>query len=230
MSFFKKIWNVIKPTKTIHQECYQSQFGFLLDHIFYQESEQGLINFLADNADKIDINTLYRRVPPLLQMLLCHQYNSAKILLQYGADPNIMVDGVKSTLTQVIHSNSNMFELLIEHDADINLALIHDGSSLIREAVRSFKVDRILLCIEAGADINSKNKSGQTLLHIMLENVDKDTQWDKLKQVCIVLIEYGVDPTITNNDGRTVLDLIPAYLSDLESLMVNPIKSATKIG
>lgn len=165
---------------------------------------------------------------PLFHVLMFYKYNIARIMIEHGADPNIMIDNQKSALTLSINSTNNLFELMIEHGADINLALMHDGSALIHKAVRGFNTDRILLCIKAGSDVNAKNKRGKTPLHIVIKDFKYKLSLDKRKQVCMMLMDYGADPTIANDDGRTVLDLIPAYLSDLIPLMINPIKSATK--
>lgn len=231
MSFVKKIWKSITPTKIrdapIPQICFHELFEGILDETF----DEKMIDFLNDNDDKIDVNARisFTHITPLLYTIMYYKYKIAQILLQHGANPNIMTGSQKSALTQTIHINNNMFELLIERGANINSALDHDGCILIHRAVRSFNTSRIFICIDAGADINVKNTRGDTPLHTMLNDIRNDISDDILKDVCTVLLENGANPTITNSSGQTSLDLVPENLSYLIQLMINSqVQSTTK--
>jgi ankyrin repeat protein len=88
-------------------------------------------------------------------------------------------------------------------------------------------IDVVPLLINAGTDINEKNKDGDTLLH-------KYASWNRSDEMFIIiqrLLKWGADPHIVNNAGKTALDLVkekaieeenPLTISFLEKEMRKP--------
>ena len=56
--------------------------------------------------------------------------------------------------------------------------------------------------LEKGADVEAKNNSGKTALHLAIKNEDLE-----IEAVIEVLLEEGADPKAKNNDGKTAEDL-----------------------
>lgn len=61
-----------------------------------------------------------------------------------------------------------------------------------------FKKNIIQLLLSHGADINSKDKNGFTLLHHMIVSNNKD-----IMERVSFLLDHGIDKTIRNNEGYT---------------------------
>lgn len=74
-----------------------------------------------------------------------------------------------------------------------------DGWLPIHYAARWGDLDMIHTLIKAGANINGKTNSKETALH-------KCGRWDR-KDVAIVLLKLGADPTIRNCDGNKASDM-----------------------
>ncbi len=106
-------------------------------------------------------------------------------------------------LLQTYYMNFNAVNLitpiLIDKGADVNHAdndgntalIIHTDMHCSRDIVKEF--------IRAGANLNAKNKTGNTALHYALRNGNTD--------VARLLIKKGADYEIANNDGITPVDI-----------------------
>lgn len=235
MAFLKGFWGeaclvleLLMPRRAPdYQEDYQTLF-----RRYYCGDEDNLDRLLENHGNEINVNEGLHHtaipITPLVWAIMNHNNKIACLLLKHGADPNIMVGGCKSALTLSAGMNNNLFERMIEYGADIKLALKRDGSTMLRRAANIFNVKRALICIEAGADVNFKNKEGKTPLHSVIREFKNHVALDKRKEMCMLLMDHGADPTIPNNDGQTVLDLIPSYLSELESIMRPPTKCSRK--
>jgi ankyrin repeat protein len=74
-----------------------------------------------------------------------------------------------------------------------------DGWLPLHYAARWGDLKMMNLLIRAGANINGKTKSRETALH-------KCGRWDR-KEVAIILMKLGADPTIKNADGNKPSDM-----------------------
>ncbi len=152
--------------------------------------------------EKINIDFQEPRFGKTLLMLTVsnHHFNSCKILLQLGADPNkpdkyngssAMIDAAK-----VIEDGENIrfLKLLLAHKGNPNYIEIGPGqegnttrktpliASLIESSSSLLKVK---VLVEAGADINYKNEYGQTVL--------REAVLQNNYEVVLYLLEKGAD-------------------------------------
>jgi ankyrin repeat protein len=74
-----------------------------------------------------------------------------------------------------------------------------DGWLPLHYAARWDDIKMLNMLIKAGANINGKTKSKETALH-------KCARWDR-KDVAIILLQLGADPTIKNSDGCKASDM-----------------------
>ncbi len=89
--------------------------------------------------------------------------------------------------------NINGVKKWLKFGANIEYIEERDGWLPIHYAARWGDIKMLDLLIKAGANINGKTNSKESALH-------KCARWDR-KEVAIILLKKGADPTIKNSDG-----------------------------
>jgi ankyrin repeat protein len=79
-----------------------------------------------------------------------------------------------------------MIQALLKRGADVNLADSETGDTLLMSAAKYSNTEVVQVLIEAGANVNAKNKLGQTALTIA---DNKDNSWRR--EIVALLIEHG---------------------------------------
>lgn len=74
-----------------------------------------------------------------------------------------------------------------------------DGNTVLHRAVATSDLSYIQFLLDAGADVNARNNSGETPAHIVAR-IDAD-------EVFQLLLDYGADIYIRNNSQKTSGDL-----------------------
>lgn len=95
---------------------------------------------------------------------------------------------------------------LSDPDADIN---IRDsiGDTLLYTAVLKNEIELVKILVNAGIDVNCKNRDGKTALHVAF-------RYGETTEISGYLIEHGADIHIADNGGRTfALIKAATYLS-----------------
>jgi ankyrin repeat protein len=140
-----------------------------------------------------------------------------ELLLEHGADPNIQdKDGWTPLHYAAWKRRLKVVELLLEHGADPNIQ-DKDGETPLHLAAWDGHLDVVKFLLEHGANPNIQenkygktplhyavsrcleNKFGRTLLHFTVSRRNVD--------VARVLLDHGADPTISDNEGMTPLEL-----------------------
>jgi ankyrin repeat protein len=103
--------------------------------------------------------------------------------------------------------NVQVVELLLQHDADLNIP-DPTGKNALLASVGSNQKDYIRMLVSKGIDINSRDDDGNTALHYPLSNVLRDKRYLPYSiTIVAVLLEEGADPRIKNKEGKSPLDL-----------------------
>jgi hypothetical protein len=91
----------------------------------------------------------------------------------------------------------------INNGVDIN-ELSKNGRSALHIAVANYKYSLVKFLVESGADIHKKDSSGNDALMIAV---------NKFPAVADDLIKWGANPYVTNNNGKTALEILKTVRS-----------------
>ncbi len=173
--FFILIFNCSKKNTDI----------FLLDKNEINKIQEHGSTILIDsiyNYSKLSKNDLYKTIKLLLQKgadtsifseanqtalgaaILVKDYNIVKMLIEYNADPNLLLGYDESPLQYSLRSKDTIkiAILLIKKGADINYInkTMDDSDSILMKSIILNDKKLIKLIIDKGADINYKNQDG----------------------------------------------------------------------
>lgn len=100
-----------------------------------------------------------------------------------------------------IHSNENVAELLLEENLQlVNVITEPNGWPLTHELQNSDNDELVIYLLEKGADINSQDADGNTLLHKYVRSFHYE--------MVNALMQMEADKSIKNNNGETPIDII----------------------
>tara|TARA_B100001027_G_scaffold216528_1_gene193150 strand:- start:386 stop:1735 length:1350 start_codon:yes stop_codon:yes gene_type:complete len=145
------------------------------------------------------------RLRPLSEAVIHKRDNDVvKVLIEAGADVNYneQFSSIPTVLHVAVRDNRiELIKILLAAGADPNTKprgqsyeILHDLIGKSKKPLKE-KIEIAGLLINAGADINEKNRSGMTPLH-----------YAKSKALIKFLIENGADPRIANKRGRQIID------------------------
>ncbi len=198
---------------------------------FTEPSAENFCNLIAVNdsakidelirSEAVNLNCLGKSgMTPLLWAYSCGRKELVIKLLQAGANPDTkllqsipvkygtpLLDGDTFAFTMLRHMDIDMLNECLRFIRDPNQRDRH-GDSLLHKLIgqiafnsapgeRFKKLTEGL--IEIGVDVNARNSNGSTPLHIAFNH---------LPEFGPLLLDHGADPTITSNDGKSVLDTI----------------------
>lgn len=84
-----------------------------------------------------------------------------RLLLNKGADPNIIGDGSTPFLRSIEMKKYDIVQMLLSHDISVNVQ-DNTGNSALHYAAKDNKPDFVYQLLVLGADINLKNNEGKT--------------------------------------------------------------------
>ncbi|MEE0930884.1 MAG: ankyrin repeat domain-containing protein [Acutalibacteraceae bacterium] len=141
-------------------------------------------NYISENTQ--DYTT------PLLYACENGNYEIAELLIEYGADSNIIGKrGVTPMIEAMDSSSYDIMKLLLENGADIEYKF--RGNPYLIRAVYSKDVQAVELLLEYGANPNATNSDGFTPLNYIKNiylNNDMTPSFEH-QEIIDLLIEYG---------------------------------------
>lgn len=128
-------------------------------------------------------------------------------LIDTGANPNLRGEARNPPLITAILSNPprvfEIVQLLLQHGATIN-ATGEYWASPLHAAVEESPIELIEFLLKNGADVNHRSQmNGMTPLMIATDR--------KNTSIINLLLAYGSDPHIQDNDGKTALDIAQTF-------------------
>jgi ankyrin repeat protein len=185
-------------------------------------NDDDMINFLLDNGAKFDATNNYGHTT-LMYAILHDKIDQVKLLISKGADVTKKSSEDQTTLMYAIHSSNNIdiVELLLDKITDETQRIefinqVGTYYSALMYAVTYNDFDMVKLLLENGANPNIISKYGNTALNsaIMFSN-EKYYYYNKEKyniathemtnQIVTLLLNYGADPNLKDNDRKTAL-------------------------
>ena len=166
-----------------------------------QKEELGLeiLNSIIANKIPFDIEKIIlkganlnylnndKKLFPLLICARKNQIETAKLLIGYGADVNMINEyGTTALMAAARHGNKEIVEMLLLRGADVNMAC-KDGDTALFSAKMHDKQECFNLLVNAGAYLNHRNLKGETIFDIKgnidLSNIkllDKNVDFNKV--------------------------------------------------
>jgi len=145
---------------------------------------------------------------PLLYASYYKDTRFAEVLLNYGADVNLVSKSGETALNRAVNErNTNLTKLLLMHGADPNL-VTKQNSLPLDTAVRQNKYEMVKYLLASGADPNSERKySNRTPLFYAISGRHSKKDIRILEE----LILHGADVSHTDNRGETPLTIAGKY-------------------
>lgn len=154
---------------------------------------------LLQNGANPNGNDQVRGMRPLIMAAYEGNVDIVKLLLQYGANIEIM-DHAAITPVQWASKNNQfeMVQLLLSSGADVNTA---EGSdvTMVHAAIMNQRVEMLDLLLKNGANVNAQDDSGQTPLMFTV-------LWPSTPMLQIIL-NRNPDLTLRDERGRTALEI-----------------------
>ena len=166
-------------------------------HIACILGKSDMVEVLLNNGANIEVKD-NGDTTPLQYALISGSIETMKILLDKGADSKIVldIDGVNLTLLDIAFmlGNEENIKFLLNRGEKITTERL---SVLLAKVIKEEKKNVAKLLVKYGADVNTKDDKGNTLLHIV---TDKETVEE--------LLAKGAHVNITNNAGETPSKII----------------------
>ncbi|MCK9506778.1 MAG: ankyrin repeat domain-containing protein [Porticoccaceae bacterium] len=150
-------------------------------------------------------------VTPLFWALIKQNPEGLQLLLELGANPNVIVQlpkdfqeaGVSAMDVAARMSDSQFLKILLENGGDPN-AIVNDWNEpVLHRAIMYRQLDNIKLLVEHGADVNHQDKSQTTPLMLAVTAT--------MYESALYLLQQGADPTIKSNLDASPITMIERY-------------------
>lgn len=152
----------------------------------------------------VDVNCQNKFGKTALMIAAAHNSDAVPLLINYGANVNLADhQGYTALMDALQQSNISSIKYLIEAKADLEKKEGDRGTTVLMQACsRREKKEIVKLLLEAGANPNTKNNSGETALMVDLNFSG---------QYADILMEHGANINECSKNGTTALAIAAAY-------------------
>ena len=150
---------------------------------------------------------------------------ACRILLRYGASPNLLDDkGCNALMVYALNNKSGdsigLARLLIDHNVNIHESSTNNKLTALMIACLRFDYTKdeslISILIRSGADINKQNQQGDSILMQLCKK-----KLEKSIDVIKLLIKYNASVEIVNQQGHTVIDILFEQKGNKKNEIIN---------
>jgi len=142
-----------------------------------------------------------------------------KALLANGLNPNLETagPGYKDFLLYRAckYRQPNTVRVLLEHGADPNKRTWGFGKTCLFQAAYDGRLDIASLLLDAGADVNAVDDSGNNAL--------REAALNGKIEAAVFLLSKGLSPQQRNKQGLTMLDVVAKYAKPKVAAAINEI-------
>lgn len=161
-------------------------------HEAIADNHLAVVEFLVAHGANVNARVKSGR-SPLEEAVFCGHLALVEFLVAHGADVNAEDDSHTTPLsTAAVKGNLPLAEILVQHGA-------RNMNESLKAAVSGNQPSMIGFLVAHGADVNTKDKDGISVLHYAVVN-------GKVAAVK-ALMAHGADANAKNKYGRTPLDL-----------------------
>jgi len=111
-----------------------------------------------------------------------------------------MTDTTKALYDAIFDNQLETIRSLIKKGADVNAVAVNTGIAPLHWAVQLNRIDAISILLEAGADIDARDRDYETPLHSACRYADPGRA-----AIACLLLERGADAGAHRHDGKTPL-------------------------
>ncbi|NWZ86839.1 ASB16 protein, partial [Poecile atricapillus] len=132
--------------------------------------------------------------------------NCARLLLAFGADPNVLsADGSAPLHLCTAPHSLRCAELLLAHGAQVNLGTRDRQVTALHVAARQGLVAHVELYLHHGADPSQRTHQGETPLNAAAAAAERPEDAERFLRVAERLLAAGADPGAAGRKGHTPL-------------------------
>lgn len=191
---------------------FRNNYGFVLKYALpISDKEQRVTQLKPINALNVELYSLLKRNnfssrSTLLYLIRRYSYSKENLitaLLKAGADPNTRNNGNPILLIAVERGDFNTVDLLLKFGVDIDTPFGFGLTPLLEVSKKKEGGHAIERLLDRGANINHQTEGGKTALIFAIE-------FHRPLNVKI-LIERGIDLTVIDGLGHTILDTLAIY-------------------
>jgi hypothetical protein len=174
----------------------------------FADSDVPMLTLRANDTNRIDQTLSIASVQAEVEVRVEGQLESSERVISVAGGGVIrMPTELLVRAAQLDDLDSVRMALLEKHDANVRDKLTED--SALELAVRNGNREMIQLLLWAKADVNLKDRNGQTVLMMLGEDVTTEIVWD--------LLNAGAKINQRDNDGETAL-MAAAQINNVEVL------------
>ena len=150
------------------------------------------------------VNTFGRsKMTPLHEAIMRKRPEAALLLLDAGADPNVVTSRSQTAMHLAIDRDlKEVADAIIKIGVDFGIRDSQGWTALHLAAAKN-RNEITKLLIDRGADVKRLSAAGGTPLHEAAVGADKE--------LIQMLLNAGVDPTIVSDHGKSALDIAKEY-------------------
>ncbi|XP_014813495.1 PREDICTED: ankyrin repeat and SOCS box protein 10 isoform X4 [Calidris pugnax] len=131
-----------------------------------------------------------------------------RLLLSFGANPEaVSEDGYKPLHLCKSLDSIECAQQLLQHGASVNSRTEEEDDTALHIAARHGLTDHVRLLLRYGAELEARNKEGQTPLNAGCAQPHQPQDMDRYYRVCLLLVESGASVDAADRDRQHPLHL-----------------------